>query len=317
MVNTQRKRVCISILNWNNAPETIECIQSLGTLRDMDVEVIVLDNGSSDDSVEVLSRTAGITLMRSDVNLGFAGGHNLVMRHALQHDFDYVWLLNNDACVEPGCLPRLLAAMEADPTIGAASPVIRDKAAPHRMQHALSLLNDTGTGVVEYPDLEQAELMQQSHPDKIILWGTALLLKRSTIEQVGFLDDKLFAYSEDTDYSLRCIRHKLKNHVVLDAGIRHDAPPHPRKPHYYYYTQRNAILMWRKYVGWAQLARVVRWNAKLAHEQLQRLQGNPAAQTAIKLGIWDGLTGKGGAFLPQRSLRPHQNLIVQSLLALA
>uniref|UniRef100_UPI0027B99390 glycosyltransferase family 2 protein n=1 Tax=Aquabacterium sp. TaxID=1872578 RepID=UPI0027B99390 len=219
MVNTQRKRVCISILNWNNAPETVECIQSLGTPSDMDVEVIVLDNGSNDDSVEVLSRAAGITLMRSDVNLGFAGGHNLVMRHALQHDFDYVWLLNNDACVEPGCLSRMLAAMEADPTIGAASPVIRDKAAPHGVQHALSLLNDTGTGVVEYPDLQQAALMQQSHPEKVILWGTALLLKRSTIEQVGLLDDKLFAYSEDTDYSLRCIRHRLKTHVVLDAGI--------------------------------------------------------------------------------------------------
>lgn len=317
MVNTQRKRVCISILNWNNAPETVECIQSLGTPSDMDVEVIVLDNGSNDDSVEVLSRATGITLMRSDVNLGFAGGHNLVMRHALQHDFDYVWLLNNDACVEPGCLSKLLAAMEADPAIGAASPVIRDKAAPHRVQHALSLLNDTGTGVVEYPDIDQAALMQQSYPDKLILWGTALLLKRSTLEQVGLLDDKLFAYSEDTDYSLRCIRHKLKTLVVLDAGIRHDAPPHPRKPHYYYYTQRNAILMWRKYVGWVQLAHLIRWNAKLAQVQLKSLQGHVAEQTAIKLGIWDGLTGKFGAFQPRRNLLIHQKFVVESLLAIA
>ena len=50
MVNTQRKRVCISILNWNNAPETVECIQSLGTPSDMDVEVIVLDNGGVDNA---------------------------------------------------------------------------------------------------------------------------------------------------------------------------------------------------------------------------------------------------------------------------
>lgn len=51
--------------------------------------------------------------------------------------------------------------------------------------------------------------------------------------------------------------------------------------------------------------------------KLQRLQSNPAAQTAIKLGIWDGLTGKGGAFLPQRSLRPRRRWLVQTLLALA
>lgn len=317
MVNTQHKRICISILNWNNAPETIDCIQSLGKHDDMALEIIVLDNGSSDDSVDVLSRTPGITLMTSDVNLGFAGGHNFVMRHALEQAFDYVWLLNNDACVEPECLPRLLAAMEADPAIGAASPVIRDKAAPHQVQHALSLLNGTGTGVVEYPDLQQAANMQKAHPDKIILWGTALLLKRSTIEQVGFLDDKLFAYSEDTDYSLRCLRHKLKNHVVLNADIRHDAPPHPRKPHYYYYTQRNAILMWRKYVDMLQLAHLIRWNAKLAHDQIRNLRGNVAAQMAVKLGIWDGLTCKGGIFQPHRTLRLHQKFIVECLLALA
>ena len=317
MVNSQRKRVCISILNWNNAPETIDCIQSLGKPDDIDIEVIVLDNGSSDHSVDVLSSIVGITLMKSPVNLGFAGGHNLVMRHALQQTFDYVWLLNSDACVEPGCLHKLLATMEADPAIGAASPVIRDKAPPHQVQHALSLLNDAGTGVNEFPDLQQANRMQQANFDKVILWGTALLLKRSTIEQVGFLDDKLFAYSEDTDYSLRCIRHKLKNHVVLDACIQHESPPHPRKPHYYYYTQRNAVLMWRKYVGMAQLARVIRWNAKLAHGQLQRLEGNPAAQAAIKLGIWDGLSGKGGPFLPHRALQFHQNFIVKSLLAFA
>lgn len=317
MVNMHRKRVCISILNWNNAQETVACIQSLGDLDGLDVEVLVLDNGSGDDSVEVLSNTADITLLKSEVNLGFAGGHNLVMQHALQQGFDYVWLLNNDACVDPGCLPRLVAAMEADASIGAVSPLIRDKAAPHQIQHALSLLNDTGTGVVEYPDLQQAMHMQQAAPDRVILWGTALLLRRSTIETVGLLDDKLFAYSEDTDYSLRCLRHHLKNQVVWEAGIRHEAPPHPRKPHYYYYTQRNAILMWRKYVGMAQLVRVIRWNAKLAHEQLLRLRGNRAAQTAIKLGIWDGLTGQGGAFQPQRTLRPHQNFVVQTLLTLA
>lgn len=317
MVNQHRKRICISILNWNNVQETLACIQSLGGLDNMDVSIIVLDNGSVDDSVEVLSHLHGITLMKSEVNLGFAGGHNLVMQHAMQHGFDYVWLLNNDACVEPGCLPRLLDALETDPEIGAVSPVIRDKAAPHSVQHALSLLNATGTGVVEYPDLQQAMHMQEAEPHKVILWGTALLLKRSTIETVGLLDDKLFAYSEDTDYSLRCLQHKLKNQVVWEASIQHESPPHPRKPHYYYYTQRNAILMWRKHVGMAQLARVIRWNAKLAHDQLHRLKDTPSVQTAIKQGIWDGLTGRGGPFQPHRTLLPHQQFIVHTLLALA
>ncbi len=317
MVNQHRKRICISILNWNNVQETLACIQSLGGLDNMDVSIIVLDNGSVDDSVQVLSHLHGITLMKSEVNLGFAGGHNLVMQHAMQHGFDYVWLLNNDACVEPGCLPRLLDALETDPEIGAVSPVIRDKAAPHSVQHALSLLNATGTGVVEYPDLQQAMHMQEAEPHKVILWGTALLLKRSTIETVGLLDDKLFAYTEDTDYSLRCLQHKLKNQVVWEASIQHESPPHPRKPHYYYYTQRNAILMWRKYVSWIKLMHLIRWNAKLANNQINKLSGRVAEQVAIKQGMWDGLVGKTGAFAAQKTLRTHQKIIIECLLAVA
>lgn len=317
MVNPHRKRICVSILNWNNAQETLACIQSLGGLDNMDASIIVLDNGSVDDSVQVLSHLHGITLMKSEVNLGFAGGHNLVIQHAMQHGFDYVWLLNNDTWVEPGCLPRLLEALETTPEIGAVSPVIRDKAAPHSVQHALSLLNATGTGVVEYPDLQQAMRMQEAEPHKVILWGTALLLKRSTIETVGLLDDKLFAYSEDTDYSLRCIQHKLKNQVVWEASIQHESPPHPRKPHYYYYTQRNAILMWRKHVNWIKLMHLIRWNAKLANNQLNRLPGRVAEQLSIKQGMWDGLVGKTGAFAAQKNLRIHQKIIVECLLAVA
>ncbi len=303
-------RVCVSILNWNHAAATLDCIRSVASnLRAQD-QIVVLDNGSADDSVPQLRQWPGITLLTSPTNLGFAGGHNRVLRHAVQQGFDYVWLLNNDATAQADCLARLVQHAQAHPHCALISPVILDSAAPHAGQHTLSILNVTGTGVVEVLDIEAARQTQAAMPQRVIVWGTALLVRVSALARLGYLDEQLFAYSEDTDYSLRSLRAGFGNAVVLDAIVRHEHPPHPRKPHYYYYTQRNSSLMWRKYTtGWTFL-KLMRWNLHLAHKQLGMLVGHPEAATALKLGIWHGLLRRGGAYdRDQRLSRPARWLV--------
>jgi GT2 family glycosyltransferase len=310
-------RVCISILNWNNAEETLKCLSSLPAPLGFEQEIVVLDNGSIDSSLEVLGKINTITLLRSDSNLGFAGGHNRVMRHALEQGFDYVWLLNNDAEVEADCLARLVEAAQRDPGLGLLSPAIKDRQQPERYQHVLSLLNATGTGVEEYPEPERAAEMQQRHPQRILLWGTGLLVRRQLIEQIGYLDERLFAYNEDTDYSLRCLASGYRNLVVIDAAIRHEVAPAVRKPHYYYYTQRNMTLMWRKFVGPLQLLRMIRWNLHLARRQLDRFKGDPALSDSLILGIWHGWTGRGGCYQSGGQAPAPARWLIQLLLQIA
>lgn len=309
--------VCISILNWNNAHETIQCIDSLRSIQNLSFRIIVLDNGSTDNSLQILSAVINVELMTSTVNLGFAGGHNLIIKHALGQAYDYVWLLNNDATVAPECLEKLLAWLKDHPATGMVSPVIKDKAPPHANQHVLTLLNATQTGVEEYIELDEAELLQAEQSARVILWGTGLLIRRTTFEQVGLLDEQLFAYSEDTDYSLRCIHCGLLNQVVFDAVLFHHRPSGLRKAHYYYYTSRNSFLTWKKHVGFVDLLRLTRWNLKLANDQIKDMSHELLLIKSLKLGIWHGWINRGGCFNSNERLGFIPELIVRFFLAVA
>lgn len=309
--------VCISILNWNNAKETIQCIDSLAAIQRIAYRVVVLDNGSTDNSLEELSYLNNFELITSATNLGFAGGHNVIINHALQGDYDYVWLLNNDATVAPGCLENLVAWAENHPAAGMVSPVIKDQAPPFALQHVLTLLNETCTGVEEYSDIVKATLLQNEQSAKVILWGTGLLIKRTTFEKVGFLDEQLFAYSEDTDYSLRCIKAGLLNQVVFDAVLFHHRPTGFRKAHYYYYTSRNGFLTWKKYVNIKDLLRLTRWNLKLAKQQIAELRQEATLTDSLKLGIWHGWVNHGGGFKSHEKIGFLPKIIVDFFLFIA
>ncbi|HVL51775.1 MAG TPA: glycosyltransferase family 2 protein [Actinomycetota bacterium] len=120
-----RPRVGVGILNYNGPSITIECLDHLSRVewpKDR-LEIVVVDNASADDSIDLIRRThPDVRLVESPVNRGFAGGCNLAIKTL--GDVDYVALLNNDAFVEPGWLEPLVEALEANPGAGAACPKI-------------------------------------------------------------------------------------------------------------------------------------------------------------------------------------------------
>jgi len=87
--------VSIILLNWNNSEDTIRCINSLKRLTYQHYNIIVVDNGSEDDSITVLNeRFPGITIIQSPDNKGFTGGNNIGINHAMDSGADMVWILN-------------------------------------------------------------------------------------------------------------------------------------------------------------------------------------------------------------------------------
>jgi GT2 family glycosyltransferase len=277
-------------------------------------DIIVLDNGSTDGSTSVLRNINGFELIESKTNLGFAGGYNLIISKAIERGYDYIWLLNNDSLVEDVCLEKLVAVAESNPKCALLSPLIKNKQAPHDVQHALSLLNKTRTGVIEISEVTKAQQEQDRHPSRVILWGTALLIRTDAIRKIGFLDERLFAYSEDTDLCLRSLENGYLNRVIFNATVLHESPQHPRKPHYYYYTQRNATLMWRKYVSTILLLKLIRWNLQLARKSLASLKNNPETSFAMVLGIWHGWIGKSGAYSPDAKMAQSSQWLVRTLI---
>lgn len=106
-------RVWAVVVNWNRWQDTAECVDSLRLVDYTALETVVVDNGSSDDSVVHLRRAFPLrTLIASRENLGFAGGCNLGLRHAIANNATYFWLVNNDAVVAPDRLRRLIAVAE-------------------------------------------------------------------------------------------------------------------------------------------------------------------------------------------------------------
>ena len=300
--------VAIVVLNWNGAEDTLRCIASLARQTHPNFRILVVDNGSTDGSTERL-RALGdrITLIESQENLGYTGGNNLAIREALKGEAGYVWLFNNDAVAEPDTLARLVAACEADPGIGLASPLVRDDADPALIHFAGGRF-DLDTPIYEpTEDLEKARAWQEADPGHMALWGTAMLARRALVEKIGLLDERIFAYWEDIDYSIRGALAGFRNVMVFDAVVFHAAKPtilSPRevKPYYFYFMTRNELLLWRKFCPLKKYLRAALWTLRRQSRQIERMRDSQAHVDAVRAGIWDGFLGKGGAYHPPGGL---------------
>src|SRR3990172_1078129 len=94
--------ICAVVLNWRSPDETISCIKSLRAQKlghGATLDIIVVDNASADDSVDKLSRIKSITFLRNTKNMGYAGGNNIGIKHALGQNPDYLWILNPDLTI--------------------------------------------------------------------------------------------------------------------------------------------------------------------------------------------------------------------------
>jgi GT2 family glycosyltransferase len=301
LMPTAIPKVFVCILNWNKRDDTLHCVASVLGHGYPNLRVVVVDNGSTDDSVPAL-RALGdrIDLIEHKDNLGFTGGCNAGMRHALAHAGDYVWLLNNDAECEPETLSHLVAYAEARPDVGMVSPIITDLRS--REDHFAVGRLDLSTGIAgETTNAAEAEAMQSRYPGQIMLKGTALLLKRALIERAGFLDERFFAYCEDNDYSVRCAAAGFRAACVTTERIYHDEGQPGggwRKPYAYYYAVRNGILFWRKHATGLAAWKYARWHACTMFRVLARSGYGRAETEAFADGLWSGLRGTTGRWKP-------------------
>ncbi len=173
------KSVLIVILNWNSPKETLAAVESVLRMDYTNYRVVVIDNGSTDDSVEVLSKIedSRVELIASPENLGYTGGCNLAFATALENNNDYVWLLNNDAVTEVNTLSSLVRVAEGDVTIGLVSPMIASLQRPSVFIYAGGFFNAQVPSFETTRDREQASSWATDHPNNIVLLGTALLVR--------------------------------------------------------------------------------------------------------------------------------------------
>ncbi len=186
------------VLNWNGWADTLECLDALKECGYPHLTIIVVDNGSTDDSVaRIRAAHPEVLLFESEDNLGFSGGNNIGIRHALETGTDYIWLLNNDARPAPDALCALVTKAGSDKTIGAVASICYYADAPSTVQSWAGSRINLWIGYVR--------LSTEPHGDDWFhsLSGTSMLIPRSAIEDVGLLDEDFFLYWEDTEFCLR------------------------------------------------------------------------------------------------------------------
>jgi GT2 family glycosyltransferase len=306
--STADPSVLIVVLNWNSHEETLTAVESIAAMSYANCSTVVIDNGSTDGSVKELSKIEGerVRLVSSPANLGFTGGCNLGIEVALRDGYDYVWLLNNDATTEAGTLASLVRVAEEDEKIGLVSPLIASLQEPAKLLNAGGLYEPETPYYYSTKAMETAREWAAKYPERVMLQGTALLVRVAMVREIGMLDDGFFAYFEDTDLSLRSIKAGYRNAVDFGAVVYHkektlDAKYHELKPYYWYYMARNEIRFWKKHAGFRARLRPLWWQYGAQLRYLRELKA-AESRRAILAGLWDGWLGRTGIYREERRM---------------
>ena len=278
--------VYVVILNWNRKDDTIECIDSLKGMSYSNFRTVVVDNGSSDGSVEALkARFPALEVLVNSENLGYAAGNNVGIRFALQQRADYVLLLNNDTVVHRHLLGELVRVGEADPQAGVLTPKIYSHGSRDRIWSAgpkrriVSIALGKGNSIYE----KQREVKYAT--------GCALLVKREVFENVGMFDPAYFLYQEDNDFSKRVREGGYKIIYVPSAEMWHKVSGSTQGDSRtkWYHQARSTVHFYRKNVGVWYLTLPIFLLWVIIREILL---GNRGAIKPYALGILDGLRGE-------------------------
>ena len=215
-------KVFIVVLNWNGKEDTLACLESLRSVSYTCSEVLMVDNASSDGTVEsVRSKFPSVKVITNQANLRFAGGNNVGIDYAMQNGADYVVLLNNDTTVDPAFLSELVQTAESDSRIGMAGPKIYYYNEPERIWFAGGKV-EYWKGWVSHIGIREPDNGQYDTPrDVDYLTGCCMLVKREVIERIGKLDESFFIYGEDADWSLRAARAGYRLLFVPSSVIWH------------------------------------------------------------------------------------------------
>ena len=197
----------VIVLNWNGLADTRACLDSLEHAIDDTAVMLVVDNGSSDGSPEVLRREfPRARVLETGANLRFAGGNNAGIRAALAGGASRVMLLNNDTTVDPGFLRALSECLRTWPGAGIVAPKILYHASPDRIWYAGGEISPW-TGTMRHRGIRERDDGRFDAPRETdYASGCCFLASREVLERVGMLDESYFMYSEDADFCMRARR---------------------------------------------------------------------------------------------------------------
>lgn len=238
-----RLDTAIVVLNWNGFADTERCLESLMRLEAADFSIIVCDNASTDGSMASLDdwadrrlpalnavrlaegrETVALTIIETGANLGYAGGNNVGLRHALAAGFGAFWILNNDCQVMPDALNWLRWRLEDDSTIGICGSTLVYAHDPQRVQAlgggSYSRSKGRGAAICGGQQLGQTIDARAVEARMGFVNGASMLVTRAFLEDVGLMAEDYFLYWEELDWAMRA-RGRFRLGYAPQSIVRH------------------------------------------------------------------------------------------------
>ena len=244
-------KVYIIVLNWNGALDTLACIKSLMKLKYPYFEIVVVDNGSIDDSVEKISKNyPEVKIIEAEKNLGFALGNNIGIKYALNKFAEYILILNNDVLVDEIFLSNLMRAATQDKSYSIFAPQIRLYPAKDYLWYAGGRMILPIASVKMFNRNKRVKNSRISKNQKIdFVTGAAMLVRAEAFKKIGGFDKRFFIYWEETDWEERAKRANMRMMYVPESILYHKVARSSGgegNPKMQYYFFRNNLLFAQK-----------------------------------------------------------------------
>ena len=233
-------RVTTVVLNWNRFNETEECIKSLERSGYPDLDIILVDNCSSDDSaIRLKERFAHYTFVQRTNNGGYAQGNNDGIRRALSQGAKYILVLNNDVTVQQGFLEPMSEILMTKPEVGIVTCKAYVQGRPSKTYCTGGYVSSWRCAGVPIKDSDKNRDQEVQ-----FISGCVLLIRSEVFEMVGGFDERYFMYFEDLDFSNR-VKEKFKLWYTPRGEVIHKSGAgqgwREYTPVYLYYSTRNRI----------------------------------------------------------------------------
>jgi len=252
--------VSIITVNYNEIATTCALLDSIQRQGYRDVEVLVVDNASRENPASIIQdQYPAVKFVRSEQNLGFAGGNNLALPLARG---EYLFFVNNDAELAPGCIEQLLQRFESEPNAGIVSPLIcYFPQTEAEVENPIPIVQYAGMTPVspftgrnrtigereqDHGQFAKPSLTAYAH-------GAAMMVPRKVLEQVGPMWEGFFLYYEELDWCERIRRSGFEVWVDQQARVWHKESLTLRKmgtTKTYYLTRNRILFMRRNFEGW-------------------------------------------------------------------
>lgn len=314
-------KVAVVVLNWNGWEDTLECLKSLFQIEYSNFEVLVVDNGSTNESVnkilewfnlykdkaidfseysetehlvskELNPERIRLHFIKNAKNYGFSGGNNQAFEKAVRDCYsEYVLLLNNDTVVDKNFLTKLVEGMESNLKIAAEAPLVYyHESTPKNVVYCFGGSVNMFTGFVKHRFM--GEVNPELPPIQFVnfLEGSALFLRSSVFLKEKIFDDKFFAYFEDVDLSYRLSKKGYLLACISKAKIWHKVSKSSKATKKAYYLIRNLIWFIKKDATFIQkLVFFMYLPFRFAYLVLIKSRLSPPYIKSVAMGMMEGL----------------------------